>query len=250
MFHIPFQSGDDDILRDMERGYTAKRFKEIVAQIRSLIPDAAITADAIVGFPGETEEQFQNTLKLMEEVKFDQLNTAAYSPRPHTPSALWEGQLDEKTKKDRLHRINELAAKHALERRQRYLGRLEEVLVLMRNPKRPDQVKGRNRQGTPVFFEGDIDQLKGKLVPVRITQANAYSLIGEMEDNKFVGGKYIDDGNAIVIDHTHEHDSESGHVAEERSSSSEQRIPSEDEDLDESERARRWLAAQGIFSGR
>ena len=87
------QSGDDDILRDMARGYTAQRFKEIVAQIRSRLPDAAITADAIVGFPGETEEQFENTLQLMPDVKFDQLNTAAYSPRPHTPAALWTNQV-------------------------------------------------------------------------------------------------------------------------------------------------------------
>lgn len=200
MFHIPFQSGDDKILQDMARGYTAKRFLQIVEKIRARLPDAAITADAIVGFPGETEEQFQNTLKLMELVKFDQLNTAAYSARPHTPAALWENQVDEKTKKDRLRRINDLAAQHALERRQRYLGRIEEVLVEKRNEKRPEQVKGRNRQGCPVFFEGDIDDLKGKLVPVRIVEAKAYSLVGEIEDNRFVGGKYdaMADGAVVV----------------------------------------------------
>ena len=92
MFHVPFQSGDDTVLKNMARGYTAARYMEIIGQIKRLCPDAAITADAIVGFPGETEEQFENTLKLMEEVKFDQLNTAAYSPRPHTPAALWENQ--------------------------------------------------------------------------------------------------------------------------------------------------------------
>ena len=200
MFHIPFQSGDDDILRAMERGYTAKRFKQIVAQIRERLPDAAITADAIVGFPGETDEQFENTLKLMEEVKFDQLNTAAYSPRPHTPAALWDNQVDEAVKKERLQRINALAAEHALERRQRYLGRLEEVLVEQRNPKHPGQVKGRNRQGCPVFLEGDIDELKGKLVPVRITEAHTYWLIGEAEGEKFAGGRYVDDGASVVLD--------------------------------------------------
>ena len=200
MFHIPFQSGDDQILRDMERGYTAARFKQIVAQIRAKLPDAAITADAIVGFPGETEEQFENTLKLMEEVKFDQLNTAAYSPRPHTPAALWDGQVDEAVKKERLQRINRLAGEHALERRQRYLGRLEEVLVEMRNPKDPSQVKGRNRQGCPVFFAGDADALKGQLVPVRITEALTYSLVGEMEGDKFAGGRYADDGEGVVLD--------------------------------------------------
>jgi tRNA-2-methylthio-N6-dimethylallyladenosine synthase len=202
MFHIPFQSGDDQILKDMARGYTAKRFLEIVEKIRARLPDAAITADAIVGFPGETEEQFENTLKLMEAVKFDQLNTAAYSPRPHTPAALWDNQVDEKVKKDRLRRINDLAAVHALERRQRYLGRIEEVLVEKRNEKRPEQVKGRNRQGCPVFFEGDIDELKGKLVPVRIVEAKAYSLVGEMQGDRFVGGRYDAeaDGGAVVLE--------------------------------------------------
>jgi tRNA-2-methylthio-N6-dimethylallyladenosine synthase len=200
MFHIPFQSGDDGILQDMERGYTAERFIQIVANIRERLPDAAITADAIVGFPGETEEAFENTLKLMEAVKFDQLNTAAYSPRPHTPAALWTNQVDERIKKERLQRINRLAAAHALERRQRYLGRVEEVLVEQRNPKYPSQVKGRNRQGCPVFFDGEIDELKGSLVPVRITEALAYSLVGEIEANGFAGGRYMDEGDAVVID--------------------------------------------------
>jgi len=208
MFHIPFQSGDDDILRDMARGYTAERFKQIVARIRERLPDAAITADAIVGFPGETEEQFQNTLRLMEEVRFDQLNTAAYSPRPHTPAALWTNQVDEKVKKDRLHRINALAAKHAYERRQRYLGRVVEVLVERRNPKNPRQVKGRNRQGCPVFFDGDADALKGRLVAVRITEANTYSIVGELDDTRFAAGRYDDDGDSLVI----ETDADGGHT--------------------------------------
>jgi len=195
MFHIPFQSGDDDILRDMDRGYTADRFRKIVANIRERIPDAAITADAIVGFPGETEEQFEATLQLMRDVKFDQLNTAAYSPRPHTPAAMWDNQVPEDVKKMRLRRINELAAEHALERRQRYLGRIEEVLVEKRNERDPNQVKGRNRQGCPVFFDGDIDELKGQLVPVRIVEARPYSLVGEREENRFAGGRY--DGSAV-----------------------------------------------------
>ena len=200
MFHIPFQSGDDDILKAMARGYTAAQYVRLVERIRERLPDAAITADAIVGFPGETEEQFQNTLRLMEAVKFDQLNTAAYSPRPHTPAALWEDQVEEKVKKERLQIINRLAAEHALERRQRYLGRVEEVLVEMRNPKHPAQVKGRNRQGCPVFFEGDIDELLGKLVPVRIVEALAYSLVGERVAERFAGGRYADNGEAAVIE--------------------------------------------------
>jgi tRNA-2-methylthio-N6-dimethylallyladenosine synthase len=87
--HIPFQSGDNDILKAMSRGYTHERYRRIIDMVRSYMPDASISADAIVGFPGETEEQFENTLKLTEDIEFDMLNTAAYSPRPGTPAALW-----------------------------------------------------------------------------------------------------------------------------------------------------------------
>ena len=187
----------------MDRGHTAEKYLQIVDRIRERLPDAAITADAIVGFPGETDEQFENTLALMRAVKFDQLNTAAYSPRPHTPAALWDNQVDEAVKKQRLRRINELAGEHAYERRQRYLGRVVEVLVEKRNPKDPSQVKGRNRQGCPVFFSGDADALKGQLVPVRITEAATYYIAGEVEATSFAGGRYdgsaADDG-AVVLD--------------------------------------------------
>ena len=112
--------------------------------------------------------------------------------------------MDEKVKKRRLHAINELAAEHAYERRQRYLGRVVEVLVEERNPKRPEQVKGRNRQGCPVFFEGEIDELRGQLVAVRVTEARAYSLVGEREEHSFVGGRYGgqhgDEEGMVVVD--------------------------------------------------
>ena len=107
-FHIPFQSGDNELLKAMARGYTHEKYRRIINKIRELMPDASISADAIVGFPGETEEQFENTLKLVDDIGFDQLNTAAYSPRPGTPAALWENQLSEEVKADRLQRLNHL----------------------------------------------------------------------------------------------------------------------------------------------
>jgi len=88
-FHVPFQSGNNKVLDDMGRGYTREKFLKIVERIRSRLPEASITADVIVGFPGETEEQFQDTLSLMKEVVFDTVNTASYSPRPNTPAAEW-----------------------------------------------------------------------------------------------------------------------------------------------------------------
>lgn len=151
-FHIPFQSGDNEILKAMKRGYTHERYRDIIAKIREYMPDAAISADAIVGFPGETEEQFQNTLKLVEDIGFDQLNTAAYSPRPNTPAAEWENQIDEQEKSDRLQRLNHLVAIKAGERSLRYQDRIEEVLVEDINPKDTTQVMGRTRGNRLTFF--------------------------------------------------------------------------------------------------
>lgn len=178
-FHIPFQSGDNELLKAMSRGYTQERYRRMIDQIRHYVPDAAISADAIVGFPGETEAQFENTLKLVADIGFDQLNTAAYSPRPGTPAATWENQLPEEVKSDRLQRLNHLVAEKAAERSLRYLGRIEEVLVEERNEKNPTQVMGRTRSNRLTFFPGNLELLKGKTIPVRITEARAFSLTGE-----------------------------------------------------------------------
>ena len=177
-FHIPFQSGDNEILKGMKRGYTHERYRDIIAKIREYMPDAAISADAIVGFPGETEEQFQNTLKLVEDIGFDQLNTAAYSPRPNTPAAEWENQINEQEKSDRLQRLNHLVAIKAGERSLRYQDRIEEVLVEDINPKDTTQVMGRTRGNRLTFFAGNLEELKGKVVPVKITEVRAFSLTG------------------------------------------------------------------------
>jgi tRNA-2-methylthio-N6-dimethylallyladenosine synthase len=144
------------------------------------LPDAAITADVIVGFPGETEEQFQESLSLMEEVKFDQVNTAAYSPRPNTPAAAWEDQVAEDVKQDRLQRINLLVKAHARERRARMVGRTVEVLVEERNVRKPTQVMGRTTHGYIVYFEGEIDELRGEFVNVLIESSAAFYLAGTM----------------------------------------------------------------------
>jgi tRNA-2-methylthio-N6-dimethylallyladenosine synthase len=178
-FHIPFQSGDNQILSRMARGYSHQRYREMIEKIRQHVPDASVTADAIVGFPGETEEQFQNTLQLMEDLTFDLVNTAAYSPRPGTPAAIWEGQLDEATKSDRLQRINRLVTDSALKASQRYLGRTEEILVEAGNPKNPGQVVGRTRTNRLVFTDGNIHELRGKFIAVLITEARAFSLTGK-----------------------------------------------------------------------
>ena len=179
-FHIPFQSGDNEVLKLMARGYTHEKYRRIIETIRRYMPDASISADAIVGFPGETEEQFENTLALVADIGFDLLNTAAYSPRPGTPAAVWSNQLSEEVKSDRLQRLNHLVSITAESRSQRYLGRIEEVLVEEQNTKNPSQVMGRTRGNRLTFFTGDIAELRGQLVQVKITEVRAFSLTGEL----------------------------------------------------------------------
>ena len=181
-FHIPFQSGDNDILKEMKRGYTHQRYRQLVNTIRSYMPNASITADAIVGFPGETEQQFQNTLQLVEDIGFDQLNTAAYSPRPGTPAAKWNEQIDDNTKSDRLQRLNHLVGQKAAQNSQKYLGKIEEILVEQENPKENNQVMGRTRKNRLTFFQGNINSLRGQLVNVKITESRPFSLIGEISN--------------------------------------------------------------------
>ena len=176
-FHVPFQSGDDELLKAMARGYTTARYRRIVEQIRQLMPHAAISADAIVGFPGETDAQFRRTLELVEEIGFDQLNTAAYSPRPNTPAANWPDQVEDHVKVERLQELNALVERTAKERSQRYLGRVEEVLVEGINPKDPSQLMGRTRTNRLTFFAAAGYGI-GDTVPVRIDQVRAFSLSG------------------------------------------------------------------------
>ena len=178
-FHIPFQSGDNEVLKAMKRGYTHEKYRRIINTIREYMPDASISADAIVGFPGETEAQFENTLKLVEDLEFDLINTAAYSPRPGTPAALWDNQLSEEVKSDRLQRLNRLVAVSAEARSQRYLGREEEILVEAQNSKDPNQVMGRTRGNRLTFFPGKIEELKGQTVKVKITEIRSFSVTGE-----------------------------------------------------------------------
>jgi len=181
-FHIPFQSGDDDVLKAMARGYTVDRYRRIIERIRERMPDASISADVIVAFPGETDAQYRRTLDLIEEIGFDQVNTAAYSPRPNTPAADWPNQLSEAVKVERLQELNALVERKARERSARYAGRIEQILVEGTNPKDPEQVMGRTRTNRLTFFPagrgGDARWQPGDLVEVRIDAVRAFSLSG------------------------------------------------------------------------
>ena len=181
-FHIPFQSGDNDVLRAMARGYTVERYRRIIDYIRELMPDASLSADVIVGFPGETDAQFRRTLALIEEIGFDLVNTAAYSPRPNTPAAEWSNQLTEEVKVARLQEINALVERCARQGNARYDGQIEEVLAEGINAKDPHQLMGRTRTNRLTFFnaedrEGHLYR-QGDLVKVRIDVVRSFSLTG------------------------------------------------------------------------
>ena len=181
-FHIPFQSGDNSILKLMARGYTVERYRNIINSIRSLMPNAAISSDVIVAFPGETYQQFKRTISLIEEIGFDQVNTAAYSPRPNTPASRWNNQLPEEEKVIRLREINEVVERTAKKRNSRYLNTIEQVLIEAQSPKDPLQVMGRTRSNRLTFFtrikkDGSSFNI-GDLVEVKIENIRPFSLNG------------------------------------------------------------------------
>jgi len=174
---IPVQSGDDRILKRMARGYTVAQFRQLVDRIRRRIPDVYLATDVIVGFPGETEEQFLNTYRLLEELRFDMVHVAAFSPRPGTPAARLPDDVPPEEKERRRRLIDELQERIAGEINRRFLGRTVEVLV---EGKHKGKWRGRTRTNKLVFFEDEGDW-RGKLAQVRITWAGPWSMRGEVE---------------------------------------------------------------------
>ncbi len=181
-FHIPMQSGDDYVLKKMNRRYDYATYKKICDHIRSRVKDVTITSDFIAGFPGETEEQFENTLKAMTELELDYSNTAAYSPRERTVAAKWvDKYIPEDVKADRLARLNEHNRACCLKSNKKYLGREMEVLVEnFEVRKNGDKVvTGRTRNNKIVHIPCDRD-LTGEFINVKITNARTWYLNGEM----------------------------------------------------------------------
>lgn len=176
--HLPVQSGDDEILQAMRRVYTVAQFEAIVHQLRERVPEIAITTDIIVGFPGETEEQFQHTLELVERVRFDGAFMFAYSPRPGTKAAAMENQIPRKVKLERLQRLIELQNRITLAINRSQIGRVFEVLVEGPSQKDPTRLAGFTRQNKMMHFEGPRE-LIGHLVPVRAVEAQLWGFHGE-----------------------------------------------------------------------
>ncbi|HHV71775.1 MAG TPA: tRNA (N6-isopentenyl adenosine(37)-C2)-methylthiotransferase MiaB [Clostridia bacterium] len=178
-FHLPIQSGCDKILRDMNRGYTTSQYAILVEKIRQSNPNASITTDIIVGFPGETEEDFEETLNFIKKIKFDQAYTFIYSRRSGTPAANLPNQIPLETKKQRLQQLISVQNEISLELNKNYIGKTVEVLVEGTSKNNPEKLTGRTRTNKIVIFSGD-QQLTGQLVMVKIDKAKTWTLEGKI----------------------------------------------------------------------
>jgi len=174
--HLPLQSGSSEVLKRMRRTYDRQRYMDRVALIREHVPDCAITTDIIVGFPGETDADFAQTLDVVEEVGYDSAFTFVFSPRRETEAATMEGQLPQPVKRERMERLVELVQRHATERAQRFVGREMEVLVEGPSRTDPTRLRGRTRHNKTVNFDGMA--APGELVDVEIADATSTTLGG------------------------------------------------------------------------
>ena len=178
---LPVQSGNNDILMAMRRGYTVEQYCQLVREIRSKIPGVALSTDVIVGFPSETEPQFQQTVNLLTELRFDTIHVAAYSPRSGTIAARkFEDNIPPAEKKRRLNKIEQLQESIATEINAQLSGRTAEVLV---EGKKKGKWQGRTRSGKLVFFS-DTGNYLGQLMKIRIEKTSPWSLQGKVESNR------------------------------------------------------------------
>jgi len=174
---LAIQAGDDDILKAMRRGYTTEQYRELIHTIRCHIPEISLSTDVIVGFPGETEEQFEHTFSLLQEIRFDVVHVAAYSPRPGTiASRKYEDNISPEVKKERLKKVEELQTSIATEINSQLRGKTVEVLV---GSKKKEKWYGRTKSDKLVFFEDPANRL-GQLVKVKIDKTSPWALQGKI----------------------------------------------------------------------
>jgi tRNA-2-methylthio-N6-dimethylallyladenosine synthase len=176
--HLPFQAGSDSVLKRMHRKYTRAWYLNLVARIRDAVPDINLSTDVIVGFPGETEEDFLSSLELLERIRFGQVFGFAFSPRPNTPAARYPDQVAEEVKKDRLHRLFELTDRISLQLNEQLVGNTVSVLIDGESRRSADDWQGRGEDNRVVNFPKARAERIGDLVEVRITRAGPHSLYG------------------------------------------------------------------------
>jgi tRNA-2-methylthio-N6-dimethylallyladenosine synthase len=174
--HLPFQAGSNDVLDRMNRKYTREYYLNLIEKVKNIVPDISFSTDIIVGFPGETEEDFENTLDLVRQVRFGLAYTFLYSPRIGTKAAEYENQIPDNIKKDRFNRLLELQNSISLELNEAMIGEVVEVLVEGMSKNNDSVFTGRTRDNKIVNFTGETE--KGKIVNVKITSAHTWSLNG------------------------------------------------------------------------
>jgi len=174
--HVPLQSGSSEILKKMKRGYTKEWFLNRCEKIRKMVPEVAISTDIIVGFPGESDEDFEDTMDVLEQVRFDQLFSFKYSPRPHTAAAEYENQIPDEIASRRLQRLQERHKIIQDEQMQKQVGKT--LKVYFEELKSGGKIAGRSDDGRLVLVKGS-EELLGKIVDVKITAAHMTSLDGE-----------------------------------------------------------------------
>ncbi len=176
--HLPFQSGNSRILEMMNRGYTREEYLEKIAMIKKAIPNVSLSTDIIVGFPSETDGEFQDTVSMVREVGFETIFAFKYSPRPFTKAARFENQIEETVKSERLNHLFDMHDELALKLVQKYVGQTMDILVETFDSERK-VVTGRSLQNKLIHFSGS-EELVGRLVPVKVTQAFPAMFRGEM----------------------------------------------------------------------
>lgn len=180
-FHLPVQAGSNSVLKKMNRGYTREEYLNLIDKIKSRFDEYSITTDMIVGFPGETEANFLDTLDMVRKVGYDSAFTFAYSPRTGTPAAKMEEQVSKKDKSDRLTRLIELQNQISKEINLTYIGKTQKILVEGPSKTNKDFLSGRTTTNKLVNFPAPVDQqITGKIIDVKITEAHTWSLIGEI----------------------------------------------------------------------
>lgn len=180
-FHLPVQSGSDKILKAMNRRYTAEKYMGIIERLKKSVPDVSITSDIIVGFPGETDEDFELTLKMMEEVRYDMVFSFIYSPRVGTPAAAMENQIPHSVSSERMNRLLKLQDEISLERNERFVGKVLRVLTEDVSKNNASMMTGKADAPRPIHFEGDSSMI-GEYKNILITSADKYSLRGEIKE--------------------------------------------------------------------
>jgi tRNA-2-methylthio-N6-dimethylallyladenosine synthase len=194
--HLPVQSGSSAVLKIMARKYTRERFLELVGKIKAAMPDVALTTDIIVGYPNETDEQFEETLSLYREVGFESAFTYIYSPREGTPAAKMNDNVPMEVKKERLQRLNQLVNEYSGEALKQYEGKIVEVLVEGESKKNPDILAGYTRRSKLVNFKAPKTAI-GKIVKVKITDTKSWSLNGEMIEEGQIGSEFLEEAAEV-----------------------------------------------------